>query len=243
VNRNYFTLPVAILGLVAVAAPHAAAQSTWTGSVSGSWNNSNNWLPASSINMQLTFGATSNAVITDDIPSTFLLNKLTFNAGDPAYMLTGNPLGFRTNSGAVLPAIVMNSANGVTIGNTFSPFVLTNNMIVNGTGTGTLAINGTMSGGGSLTYAGARDEASGRQAAEAIKTQGGKATFMGLDVIDSASIRSAASNFATIADHLDVLVNNAGIYPDKGLTILTLPRDGPRRVHPGSLTRRLGAIR
>ena len=41
----------------------------------------------------------------------------------------------------------------------------------------------------------------------------------------STSIRAAASNFATIADHLDVLVNNAGIYPDKGLTILTLPRD------------------
>jgi NAD(P)-dependent dehydrogenase (short-subunit alcohol dehydrogenase family) len=28
-----------------------------------------------------------------------------------------------------------------------------------------------------------------------------------------------------VADHLDVLINNAGIYPDEGLTILTLPRE------------------
>jgi site-specific recombinase XerC len=35
----------------------------------------------------------------------------------------------------------------------------------------------------------------------------------------------SSSPVAAIADHLDVLVNNAGIYPDEGLTILTLPRD------------------
>jgi NAD(P)-dependent dehydrogenase (short-subunit alcohol dehydrogenase family) len=72
---------------------------------------------------------------------------------------------------------------------------------------------------------GARDAASGKQTAEAIGTAGGKATFLPLDVSSSASIHAAAREFATIADHLDVLVNNAGIYPDKGLTILTLPRD------------------
>jgi NAD(P)-dependent dehydrogenase (short-subunit alcohol dehydrogenase family) len=71
----------------------------------------------------------------------------------------------------------------------------------------------------------ARDERSGRQAAEAISADKGKATFLALDVSDSAGIRAAANQFAAIADHLDVLVNNAGIYPDKGRTILTLPRD------------------
>jgi NAD(P)-dependent dehydrogenase (short-subunit alcohol dehydrogenase family) len=71
----------------------------------------------------------------------------------------------------------------------------------------------------------ARDEASGRQSAEAINGDDGKATFLPLDVSNSASIRAAASNFATIADHLDVLVNNAGIYPDKGRSILALARD------------------
>ncbi len=41
----------------------------------------------------------------------------------------------------------------------------------------------------------------------------------------SDSIRAAAGLFSGIADRLDVLINNAGIYPDQGLTVLTLPRD------------------
>jgi NAD(P)-dependent dehydrogenase (short-subunit alcohol dehydrogenase family) len=44
-------------------------------------------------------------------------------------------------------------------------------------------------------------------------------------VSESDSIRKAANHFATIADHLDVLINNAGIYPDEGTTILSLARD------------------
>ena len=72
---------------------------------------------------------------------------------------------------------------------------------------------------------GARDQASGRRVADAINADGGKATFLSLDVSSTSSIRKAAGEFARIADHLDVLINNAGIYPDKGLTILTLPRE------------------
>ncbi len=72
---------------------------------------------------------------------------------------------------------------------------------------------------------GARDEGSGRQAAEGIHAAGGRATFLPLDVSRSDSIRAAAGQFTRVADHLDVLINNAGIYPDQGLTILTLSRD------------------
>jgi NAD(P)-dependent dehydrogenase (short-subunit alcohol dehydrogenase family) len=71
----------------------------------------------------------------------------------------------------------------------------------------------------------ARDEAKGRPAADAIEVGGGRASVLALDVSRSDSIRSAARQFAAIADRLDVLINNAGVYPDKGLTILTLPRD------------------
>jgi NAD(P)-dependent dehydrogenase (short-subunit alcohol dehydrogenase family) len=71
----------------------------------------------------------------------------------------------------------------------------------------------------------ARDQHKGRQTAKAIQAGNGKASFVSLDVSTSSSIRNAASQFAAIADHLDVLINNAGIYPDKGLTILTVPRD------------------
>jgi NAD(P)-dependent dehydrogenase (short-subunit alcohol dehydrogenase family) len=71
----------------------------------------------------------------------------------------------------------------------------------------------------------ARNEPSGRRAAEAIRADGGNATFLALDVSNCGSIRTVAGKYAALADHLDVLVNNAGIYPDKGLTILTLSRD------------------
>jgi NAD(P)-dependent dehydrogenase (short-subunit alcohol dehydrogenase family) len=71
----------------------------------------------------------------------------------------------------------------------------------------------------------ARDGRKGRHAAEAIQAAGGKATFLSLDVSSSDSIRNAVSQFVATADHLDVLINNAAIYPDQGLTILTSPRD------------------
>jgi NAD(P)-dependent dehydrogenase (short-subunit alcohol dehydrogenase family) len=44
-------------------------------------------------------------------------------------------------------------------------------------------------------------------------------------VSNSDSIRNAAAQFAAIADRLDVLIDNAAVYPDEGLTILTVPRD------------------
>jgi NAD(P)-dependent dehydrogenase (short-subunit alcohol dehydrogenase family) len=71
----------------------------------------------------------------------------------------------------------------------------------------------------------ARDEASGGQVAKEIQASGGKATFLVLDVSNSHSILEAASRVASISVHLDVLINNAGIYPDEGVTIATIPRD------------------
>jgi len=70
-----------------------------------------------------------------------------------------------------------------------------------------------------------RDEAGGKRAAKVIQEEGGKASVIVLDVSSSASIRSAVSQFKAISDRLDVLINNAGIYPDEGLRILTVPRD------------------
>src|SRR3954453_5729196 len=71
----------------------------------------------------------------------------------------------------------------------------------------------------------ARDEGKGRAAAEGIQAAGGKASFLPLDVSSSESIRAAVRQFGAIADHLDVPVNNAGVYPDEVLTVLPLPRD------------------
>src|SRR5690349_1334266 len=71
----------------------------------------------------------------------------------------------------------------------------------------------------------ARDEASGRRAVETVQASGGSAAFLQLDVSDSSSIREAAHRFAKISRPLDVLINNAGIYPDEGQTILTVSRE------------------
>lgn len=72
---------------------------------------------------------------------------------------------------------------------------------------------------------GARQASDGNRAAEAIRKAGGDASVLQMDVRDAASIRAAAKAFSQIADRLDVLVNNAGIYPDKGVTILTVSRE------------------
>jgi NAD(P)-dependent dehydrogenase (short-subunit alcohol dehydrogenase family) len=62
-----------------------------------------------------------------------------------------------------------------------------------------------------------RDEGKGRSAAERIRADGGNASALALDVADSESVRNAARQFATVADRLDALINNAGVYwPDDG---------------------------
>lgn len=52
-----------------------------------------------------------------------------------------------------------------------------------------------------------------------------RASTLVLDVSNSASIAAAAAAYAAIAPHLDVLINNAGIYPDENTSILTISRE------------------
>ena len=62
---------------------------------------------------------------------------------------------------------------------------------------------------------GARNEKAGRAAAQKIR-----AMFLKIDVSDQGSIREAARELAKAVDHLDVLVNNAGIIVDGDDAIL-----------------------
>ncbi len=68
-------------------------------------------------------------------------------------------------------------------------------------------------------FAAARNERAGRQAAGKI---GQAAEFLKVDVSDPASIRNAVAEFAKRADHLDVLVNNAGIIVEGDEAILKI---------------------
>lgn len=89
-------------------------------------------------------------------------------------------------------------------------------------------------------FVGARKVGEGLQATTTIAKSGGSAEFVEIDVSDRGSIEKAAAAVASKVDHLDVLVNNAGIMQDsKGvmevddktvLTTLTTNTLGPLRV-------------
>ena len=74
-------------------------------------------------------------------------------------------------------------------------------------------------------FVGARNAKAGRKAAEEIAKPNGKATFLEIDVSDNESVTNAAREFSKIADHLDVLVNNAGIIVDGDDAILEVSDD------------------
>ena len=75
---------------------------------------------------------------------------------------------------------------------------------------------------GFAVFIGSRDIAKGREASEELCQAGYDSTFIQLDVTDPVSIKNACGTFSQKADHLDVLVNNAGILEDHGETIVKL---------------------
>ncbi|MEV1331297.1 SDR family oxidoreductase [Micromonospora costi] len=69
-----------------------------------------------------------------------------------------------------------------------------------------------------------RDETRGDEVVGEIRTAGGRADFVVADLRDEASARSLAARARELAGPVDVLVNNAGIYPF-GPTELTTEQD------------------
>jgi NAD(P)-dependent dehydrogenase (short-subunit alcohol dehydrogenase family) len=67
-----------------------------------------------------------------------------------------------------------------------------------------------------------------------------KATFLKIDVADNDSVTTAALEFSNIENHLDVLVNNAGIIVDGDSAILEISDDLFRNTLE---TNTLGALR
>jgi NAD(P)-dependent dehydrogenase (short-subunit alcohol dehydrogenase family) len=67
----------------------------------------------------------------------------------------------------------------------------------------------------------ARNAEAGKKAVSGID---GQVQFLELDVSNDESIERAAREFGKVSRHLDVLINNAGIYPDGGFNILTISR-------------------
>ncbi|MEO0489285.1 MAG: SDR family NAD(P)-dependent oxidoreductase [Cyanobacteria bacterium J06659_2] len=62
------------------------------------------------------------------------------------------------------------------------------------------------------------------KAQQAAKKLGGSVTPLELDVSDDHAIYQAVKILTQNIDRLDVLINNAGVYPDSNVDILTIPR-------------------
>jgi len=97
-----------------------------------------------------------------------------------------------------------------------------------------------LAGKGFHVFIGARNRSAGRKAADEIAKKGGKATFLEIDVSDNNSVAAAAREFAKASDHLDVLVNNAGIIVDGDDAILEINDELLRKTLE---TNALGALR
>ncbi len=74
-------------------------------------------------------------------------------------------------------------------------------------------------------FVGARDPQNGREATETLKKTGAIATFVPLDVSDAQSIADGVHAISEVADHLDVLVNNAAVLLDEDVAITELSAD------------------
>jgi NAD(P)-dependent dehydrogenase (short-subunit alcohol dehydrogenase family) len=86
---------------------------------------------------------------------------------------------------------------------------------------------------GFLVFLGARNEEAGRAAAEKLNREihkegygkghtGAGITFLKIDISKPDSIKQAVDEFAKQSDHLDALVNNAGILLDDDKDVLTI---------------------
>ena len=75
---------------------------------------------------------------------------------------------------------------------------------------------------GLRVFLAARNSAAGKKAASNLD---GDVQFLQMDVTDDRSIERAAKAHGEMSDSLDILINNAAIYPDQNLDILTISRE------------------
>jgi NAD(P)-dependent dehydrogenase (short-subunit alcohol dehydrogenase family) len=98
---------------------------------------------------------------------------------------------------------------------------------------------------GFRVFLGARNESTGRAAAEKLQTESakekddGSVSFIKIDISNIGSIRAAAEEFGNQGDRLDALVNNAGILLDDDKDILSIT---PEMFDATLQTNTLGAL-
>lgn len=73
-----------------------------------------------------------------------------------------------------------------------------------------------------------RDVAKGQQAVETLQQGGKKVTYHQLEVTDLKSVETLLAYVQKEFGRLDVLVNNAAVYPDEGVSVFSVPLDTVR---------------
>jgi autotransporter-associated beta strand protein len=145
--RLYYVLPAVVLAL---AAPPASAQYTWTGGgADANWTTAANWssgtVPVSSIDAAVTVAGSTNLSPNQNVASPFLLNALDFDPFAGSFTLGGSGMDFRTNSANTLPTILL--GGGPTINEAMT---LTGALTVSGGGNAAFA--GVIGGASGLTF-------------------------------------------------------------------------------------------
>lgn len=92
---------------------------------------------------------------------------------------------------------------------------------------------------GAHVIIGARNEENGNRAAEILRREGGNVDAVRIDIDDPIGVKNAAKSVARHG-RVDVLVNNAGIYPDKQNDI---SQTDPDLVLTAIRTNAIGAVR
>lgn len=76
---------------------------------------------------------------------------------------------------------------------------------------------------GFLTILTSRDENKGKAAVELLQQEGGDLIYQQLDVADLNSITRLASYLKENFDRCDILINNAGVFLDRGKSVFDVP--------------------
>ena len=106
-------------------------------------------MPASGDSTSLTFGASTQVNLNDNLAAGVKLNNLTFTSAVLGYTISGNSLDLRTSSSTALNAYIRQDSGGAVLIN--NNLTLTSPLFVYGTGAGTVTLNGVLSGAGGVT--------------------------------------------------------------------------------------------
>jgi autotransporter-associated beta strand protein len=145
-NRPALLL-LALLMLSSASPTIAGAQTLWKANpASGEWTNTANWIGAPS-GALLEFSNSTITTLTNSFSADTLFGGVLFDAGAPAYTLTGNSVTFPYTNGTSYPAgIIDNSTSSILIS---VPITLNNDLpVVVSNAASTLTISGPMNDGG-----------------------------------------------------------------------------------------------